>query len=483
MSITSALSNALSGLTAASRGVEVVSTNVANAQSPGFGVRELEIAPQTLDGYGAGVRVIGVQRLVDMGILGDLRLADAAVAGSNERHTFFSTLDELVGASGGENALSDGIARLQAALVEAASHPESTSRLGAVLDAAKSCAALLNTASDRIQQARMEADREIASVVSQLNEDLQHVVDFNVQIRTILASGRDAGGLIDQRQVLIDRISQVIPVREIPREFGMVSLWAAGGAALVEGSAAEFGYSDVGFIAPDMTLASGALSGLTLNDQDLSPSGSQIAGGRLAALFDVRDGLAEAAQATLDAVARDLVERFANPSVDPTLAATDPDLFTDSGTAFVVANEVGLAGRFAVHATVDPDRGGALWHLRAGLGAATAGEPGDSTLLRAMADALATARAPASGPFAGVPHSAGGLAGEASASWSAEMIGQERQLAYHESRSDTLRTLHLQDGVDTDQQMQRLMVLEQSYAANARVIATVDELIQMLLGL
>jgi flagellar hook-associated protein 1 FlgK len=483
MSITSALSNALSGLTAASRGVEVVSTNISNALTPGFGRRELEVTAQSLGGYGAGVRVLGVHRHMSAGILGDLRLADAAVAGSDERRGFYATLDELVGASGGQNALSDGVARLQAALVEAAAHPESAPRLAAVLDAATTVAGQLTSASDRIQQARLDADRDIAAAVTQLNGDLQQVVDLNVQIRGILASGRDAGGLVDQRQVLVDRIAQVIPVREVEREFGMVALFSEGGAQLVDSSASEFGFSRSSMIVPETTLASGDLSGLTLNGNAISTTGRHIAGGRLAALFDVRDGLAEEAQATLDAVARDLVERFATPTVDPSLGASDPGLFTDGGGAFAAADEVGLSGRLSVNALVDPDRGGALWRLRTGLAAAAAGDPGDSTLLRAMTDALGNPRAPASGPFAGVAHTAGGLAGEAAATWSAELVSSERLQAYHESRSETLRSLQLQDGVDTDQEMQRLLMLEQSYAANAKVISTVDELIQMLLGL
>jgi len=41
----------------------------------------------------------------------------------------------------------------------------------------------------------------------------------------------------------------------------------------------------------------------------------------------------------------------------------------------------------------------------------------------------------------------------------------------------------MQDGVDTDQEMQTLLIVEQAYAANARVLQTADELIQTLIGL
>ena len=38
-------------------------------------------------------------------------------------------------------------------------------------------------------------------------------------------------------------------------------------------------------------------------------------------------------------------------------------------------------------------------------------------------------------------------------------------------------------GVDTDQELQSLLVIEKNYAANAKVIQTVDEMIKTLLGL
>ena len=53
MTISSALSNALSGLAASSRAIGVVSTNVANATSDGYGRREIELASRSAETVGA----------------------------------------------------------------------------------------------------------------------------------------------------------------------------------------------------------------------------------------------------------------------------------------------------------------------------------------------------------------------------------------------------------------------------------------------
>ena len=47
MTINSALSNALSGLAATSRAIGVVSSNVANATTDGYGRREIELAARS----------------------------------------------------------------------------------------------------------------------------------------------------------------------------------------------------------------------------------------------------------------------------------------------------------------------------------------------------------------------------------------------------------------------------------------------------
>ena len=56
MSISGSLSNALSGLTAAGRAAAVVSSNISNSMTEGYGKRDLVLTERMLAGTGAGVR-------------------------------------------------------------------------------------------------------------------------------------------------------------------------------------------------------------------------------------------------------------------------------------------------------------------------------------------------------------------------------------------------------------------------------------------
>ena len=160
-----------------------------------------------------------------------------------------------------------------------------------------------------------------------------------------------------------------------------------------------------------------------------------------------------------------------------------PGLFTDRGGAFNPLTEAGLAGRLTINAAADPAQGGQLWRLRDGLGAATQGNVGDTTLLTAMTDAMQAARVPASGPFIGAARSAAGLAADVLSNISGQRQQADIRQSYATTRQAAMTELQLADGVDTDAEMQDLLVIEQAYAANARVIQTIDSLIQTLIGL
>lgn len=65
-------------------------------------------------------------------------------------------------------------------------------------------------------------------------------------------------------------------------------------------------------------------------------------------------------------------------------------------------------------------------------------------------------------------------------------LGQNRltldqALTFASARQSELVNLELENGVDTDAELQRLLLVEQAYGANARMIQTIDEMMQALL--
>ncbi|WP_417586580.1 flagellar hook-associated protein FlgK [Pararhodobacter oceanensis] len=477
MSISSALYNAASGLTASARAVQVVSSNVANAMTEGYAARQLELSASSLGGVGQGVRIAGVTRRVDPILLDLTRAAQAGSQASSARAGFWQSFEAQIGQPGA--GLSQALAGFDSALVEASDRPDLDSRLSAVVTSASQLAAKLNGISASVQVQRGNADAAIARDVETLNAGLAQIDTLNASIVKTRAAGQSTLGLEDERQAIISTLSEIVPIREYPRDNGRVTLYTAGGQLLLDLEPQKLGFSAASTMSAGQTVATG-LSGLTVNGHpvDTGPNGA-FKGGRLAANFAIRDEDGVRAQTDLDLLASDLISRFEDPATDPTLTAGAPGLFTDAGAALTNPAPVGLAARVSVNDLILPDGHNELWRVRDGLGAAaTPGAVGDASQIHNLIDALERSIAPA-------PGSAQQNFASTLGSFSAETSQHRHQFEVTATHSAThaseLTEQMLAQGVDTDAEMQRLLQIEQAYAANAQVISTADAMLRRLL--
>lgn len=476
MSIASALGAAMSGLAATSRQAATVSSNIANSMTEGYARRELTLGVAHV---GAGVRVEGERRLVDQAHLTEQRLATAQAGSAGILADFRNRIDAAVGQPGDSRGLTGSIAGLESALISASARPENEAALAQVLDAAHEVTGAFGRISAAIRDTREAADRGIATMVERLNTGLAQVESLNREILRLSSAGQPASAQMDQRQQVIDSMADILPIRQLERPFGQVVLYAESGAMLLETRAAQIGFVPTPVIDADMTLASGALSGLTLNGRALSQQ--SVAGGSLGAALTIRDTLAPEAQTWLDALGTDLLSRFESVDADPTRPAGAPGLFTDQGTALGSPAAPGLAGRLAVNALVDPTQGGALWRLRSGLGVATPGPAGDASILTALADALSRGLAAPPGAATSGLRSASTHAADLASVLAGRALAADREAVHAAGRLEALQEAGARAGIDTDAELQSLLLIERAFAANARVIRAADEMLQQLL--
>lgn len=485
MSISGSLSSALSGLNAASRAAEIVSSNVANALTDGYGRREIVLSARTIGLTGQGVRVVSVHRQSELPVTNDRRVADAGVGEQSARQAFLGQIETALGTPDQEGSLSGRIAALDTALLAGSAQPSSEARLAQIADAARLVATGLNSAADQIQTARGAADDQIENGVALLNQTLAKIADLNGQVRASSAKGQDPSALMDQRHQLVDSIATLIPLREVARDHGQVALVTTGGSVLLDGSPAKLEFTPAGVVTAEMSLGAGSLSGLKINGRLVATSGetSPIKGGSLAAQFAIRDDLAPQAQIRLDALARNLAERMSGPAVDPTLTSGQAGLFTDGPSVFDAANETGIASRISLNAAVDPLKGGELWRLRDGLAATGPGPSGNAAQISRWQQALTAPTVAASGGFISGARSFATMAADVISTISAARLGADGEVSFASARADALKNQELAGGVDTDQEMQSLLQIEQAYSANAKVIQTINDMMQTLLSM
>lgn len=448
---------------------EVVSQNLANALTEGYGRRSLD----TSSHYG-GVRVDGITRSVDRGLLGDRRLAEARLNADQRTADMLGAIEGIIGLPGDADSIAGRLSAFESALVSASADPASEQRLSHVNATLGALVGQLHQDASDVQKLRQDADASIQRDVDTLNSNLKMLEQLNADISRARASGQDPSSLFDARQQVVDEIGGIVPVRELDRGNDRLGLMTTSGLILIDGTAAQFEFTRTPTIVAGMTIASGGLSGITQNGEPLNAENGfgRLGGGSLDAAFQLRDTALVSAQEGLDDIAMDLVSRMNDPLVDPSVGATG--LLTDSGGPVNAADTEGLASRLAINAAMDPNQGGGLSNWRDGVGSVSAGPSGNSAQLDRWLDALTNA--------SGTPNMS---ASERIAVFSSEIssgrVNAEQDLSFSAARWDNLHNAELAGGVDTDVELQNLLRVEQAYAANAKVIQTISAMIQQIM--
>ncbi len=485
MSIASALNSAASGLAASARLADTISNNVANAMTAGYAKRTTELSSLTLDGYGSGVRVTATTRAENASLTAERRAMDAALGATGARSDAYERIATALGDSDSDTGLTALATGLETALMTATATPSSTTTLAAAVEGAKALAGAVNRVSDATAQLRSEADAEIGRQVDAVNTALGAIDEINRKIASLAPQGVDTTGLQDERGRLIDGIASVVPLRVVKRDGGQVALYSANGGALLDGRIYALAFTPaVNGVTADMSVGAG-LSGLMQDQGALTgpvavgagTGSGRFDGGTLGALFELRDRIVPEVSAEIDRYAGDLIARFTTLMPATSLDASGNGLFVDAGTG-----GAGLAGRLAVNAAVDPSAGGAVWRLRDGLGAAAQGAVGDGTTLQALSDAMVAARAPAGFVSTSTSGGAAALASEITSFFAARGARSDEDRAYLTARQSSLAEEETHElGVDTDAELEALTLVEHAYAANARVLSVIDELMKLLL--
>ncbi|MCL3881758.1 flagellar hook-associated protein FlgK [Marivita sp. GX14005] len=479
MSLSGALSNAISGLTANARGTSVISANIANALNEGYARRDVVLATDANQSSG-GVRVVDVHRNANPVLAHEKRLALAEKAGAGVSSAFATGLERLWGSVDQPGSVAEKLVRFETAILSAAADPSASVRLRNVGHAAEAFAGALRNVSNGIAQARTDADNHIADAVDQMNRALSNIDDLNDSIMSARHQGQDTLGLMDRREAELEKLSQFVPLHVVERDSGAVAVFSSNGRTLLDTRAVEVSFEKQSAVLPHMTLGNGLLSGLRIDGKPVDVQ--KLQGGSLSAHFDLRDNQAVKAQATVDAIARDVIERFGPGGPDPTVATGIPGIFTDQGGIFVPASEPGLAGRIELNANLSAT-GSDPWRWRDGLNAPGQGDVGNSDLLLALKAQIDVPRTPGSGSLPASAVSLTSHVHNTSTAVAAERVRAIDDAGAAEQKLDIARQAVASNGVNTDQELQKLIELEKSYAANARVVRVVDDMLSELLGI
>jgi len=458
----------------------MVATNVANASTPGYVRRSLEVSEKILGGSTAGVQSDGVSRSENQSLTAERRNLTSDLAQADVLSSTWQTISSMIGDTAEGTGLFKSFGDFETALSNLALTPESGADAATVLSSANAIVTEFHDLSQMVVSLRTEADREIGYGRDIVNSALKTIETLNSQLSGMDRTTGAAAALVDERNRVLDTISEYIPVQAVPRNYGMIDVVTPEGVFLVAGTARQLEFNTSSSFGPGQTFENGALSGLSVDGIALtpgSPSYGAVSSGLFGALFTLRDQDLPTFSAQLDTLASDFISRLSDDAIDPTKTPGDPGMFVDSaGTG-----DPGLAGRIAINAAIDPAQGGATWRLRDGIGAIAQGPTGDSTILDKMLSAVKQVSTISSNGIQGA------FSSTEMAAQLASLAGQKRLQNESILSSTTAQYTMIQsaeqseNGVDTDTEMQNLILIEQAYAANARVIEIAGQMINRLM--
>jgi flagellar hook-associated protein 1 FlgK len=481
MSLSSALSIAQSALLATSKQTSVVSRNVADASNPDY-TRRIAVVTSTAP----GARMVEIQRTANDLLFRQNLSALSAWSGQSALYDGMDQLDLSVNGVDNGSSPSTAIANLQKALQLYATTPSNQNLGTGVVDAAKQVVNSLNSGTKAIQDFRTQADSQIATAVNDLNSLLSQFQDANKAVISGTRSGTDVSDALDQRDALLKKISEYVPVSTFTRGDNDMVITTKDGSTLFETVPRSVTFT------PSSGYSAGT-PGNTIYIDNVPVSAdtgdSTTADGKLAGLLKLRDGVASTMQSQLDEIARGLITAFAETAPAQPSAT---GLFTWSGAPAIPATGTlvdGLAGSISVNVAFDPSAGGNPALLRDG-GANGVAYVANTSGGASYADLLIGYGNKLDQPMAfdtstGIAVSSGVSDYAANAIGWFEGVRQQASTNADSKQALAARTaeaLSNDTGVNVDQEMSLLLDLEHTYQASAHMMKTVGDMLDSLLA-
>lgn len=484
MSLSGAISSAQASLSNTSTQTAVVSRNISNANNPDYARRSAALATSL---YGANV--VTTQREQDVVLFRSTLKATAQSSAQSTLLDGLSRMKDIYGGNDYESSPASLIATMRDTLATFAAKPGEATLAATVISDANLVAVGLRDASAAVQNVRSDADQQIALQVDKLNELLNRFGVANDAIFAGTQTGRDVNNELDERTKLLKQISEIVGVSTVTRTGNDMALYTNDGSALFETVARPVTFEASGGFSASIPGSKVYIDGVPLA---AGQGANTTASGSLQAQLQIRDDLAPAMQRQLDEVARALITNFAekDQSAVPTLADA-PGLFTWVGGNVPASGTLvaGLAATIKVNPALLIAQGGDPNLLRDGgiNGAAyTANTTGASSYSSLLDSYVSGIDAPMTFDASAGIGTSGTLF-----SFAADSVGWLELNRSDASSSAETRSAYLfraneahssETGVSLDEEMSLLLDLEQSYKAAARLLTTVDEMMQALLA-
>lgn len=291
-------------------GVDVTGHNISNAHTPGFSRQRVELTTQNPVQYGMnvlgnGARVNSIQRVHDKYLEGYLR---KEIQANGQSEALTKNLDRLEQLFNPEltATVRQRMTTFQNALRELSNYPEEPAVRTNLVEAGNSLAQSFNVTHASITGIQRDISVEMNEEMLTLNQNLASVASLNQSIKELSAGGGPANDLLDKRDALIKEIGATIQTQVYNDKNNNLIMRGPNGALMVEGGrAGQFFSDDPSGIKTDSRILFKADPHAPT--QDLTDN---IDTGRMAGMLKVRNLHAQETREAINEMARGFAQTF-----------------------------------------------------------------------------------------------------------------------------------------------------------------------------
>jgi flagellar hook-associated protein 1 FlgK len=323
----------MSGLRANQAALSIVSSNVANSQTPGYVAQTPNQIEVTTGDFGSTAKTTGVSRDIDSYVQNQLRTETGGSGYADQMANILKQLQNVYGTPGNsgtlETALNNFTTSLQALSTSAGSSSAQTVAVGA----AQALATQLNVTTKGIQSLRSNVEQDLGTSSQAANAAMNQIADINTKLQGLAPTDPSAATLMDQRDQAINTLSKYVDVRVTTDGSNQANIYTTTGIQLVgAGLASQFSFASAGALGAtslyNIDPAKSGVGALTLklpNGSSIDVAGNNVvSSGQIAADLKLRDQTLVQAQNQVDQLAATMSSALSDKTTAGTTVSGPP---------------------------------------------------------------------------------------------------------------------------------------------------------------
>ncbi len=300
----------LTGVTTHQTALSTTGHNISSANVPGYSRQRTDIVTNVAQGsaegfIGSGSRVETISRIADRFVVDQLRRDTTAYHRLDTIKTFVGQLDKVF--ADPNTGITPAMNQFFSAIQAAADDPASIPGRQLVISQADNLLGRFHTLYQRVEDQRASLNSQIGDMVGEISVIAKSVAELNgaIEVATGQAAGNPPNDLMDKRDELLRRLSELVSVQVLPSDNNKVNVSIGSGQPLVLGTS----YNKV--VALDNELDPRIQDiGFQTGNVVLRYDGSSITGGKLGGILEFRDDILKPSFNSLGRLALTFAQTF-----------------------------------------------------------------------------------------------------------------------------------------------------------------------------